>query len=515
MNIALRRVAFSGFAVWVLFAAISVYFLYPLRKNLRFGIDLVGGTYITLEVQTEKAVEASMRTRLDALLTDLKSADKALPTAYDIKNGAIELTFASLDAAQGAASILRDPSYTQEVEGSVIRMRLNEKSAQRIQADAVSRNIEVLRSRLDRLSVAEISIAAHGDRNIVIELPDISDPQQAKAMIGTAAVLEFKLVEKVGSTPEDILYEYDGVLPSGMEILPGRGEDGRQKLYYLVSKHADVSGKDLRDATPIINKESMQWIVRFSLSEDGGSKFYAITSNNYRKQLAIVLDDVVISAPVIEAEIKSEGIISGNFTKEAAKELAVLLRSGSYVAPVTFEEERQVGPSLGAESIRQGLVSCIVGLALLFVFALYYYSVSGLLAFMALLYNLLLILLGMSWMQATLTLPGIAGMVLTIGMAIDASILIFERIKEELAAGVPTQKAVSTGFSEAMRVILDSNITTFVVGLVLYYFGSGPVLGFAVTMMLGIAATLVTGLFFLKSLFNVVLTSFNIQKLRI
>ncbi|MBS1986556.1 protein translocase subunit SecD [Candidatus Dependentiae bacterium] len=515
MSVALRRIAFSSFTPWIVLAIVSCYLLFPLRQKLRFGIDLVGGTYITLGVQTNKAVEAQMRSKLDLILIELRSTNKQLPTSYDVKDGSIELIFASNDDAQVAASAIRDSAYTQDVHSTTVRMQPTAAAIKQIETDAVARNIEVLRARLDGLSVAEISIAAHGDRNIVIELPDVSDPQKAKAMIGTAAVLEFKLVEKMGKSAEDILYEYDGVLPNGMEILSGRGDHAGEKIYYLVPKSADVSGKDLRDASAVIDQEHAQWIVSFVLSEQGGRKFHAITSNNYRKQLAIVLDDVIISAPVIQDEIKDRGQISGNFTKDSAKELAVLLRSGAFVAPVTFEEERQVGPSLGAESIRQGLLSCIIGLTLVFFFALYYYSVSGLLAFIALLYNVLLILLGLSWMQATLTLPGIAGIVLTIGMAIDASILIFERIKEELAAGINVRKAVSDGFADAMRVILDSNFTTFIVGLVLYTFGTGPIGGFAITLMLGIVATLISGLFFLRSLFNLFLDVFNIQKLRI
>lgn len=515
MSIALRRIAFSSFTPWIVLALVSCYLLYPLRQKLRFGIDLVGGTYITLAVQTNKAVEANMRSRLELILTDLRSTNKQLPTSYDVKDGFIELVFASNDDAQVASALIRDAAYTQDVAGTTIRMTPTASAIKNIETDAVQRNIEVLRSRLDGLSVAEISIAAHGDRNIVVELPDVSDPQKAKAMIGTAAVLEFKLVEKIGKSAEDILYEYDGTLPNGMEILSGRGDNAGDKIYYLVPKTADVSGKDLRDASAVIDQEHAQWIVSFTLSDQGGKKFYNITSNNYRKQLAIVLDDVIISAPEIQGEIKNKGQISGHFTKDSAKELAVLLRSGAFVAPVTFEEERQVGPSLGAESIRQGLLSCLIGLMLVLVFAVYYYKVSGLLAFTALIYNVLLILLGMSWMQATLTLPGIAGIVLTIGMAIDASILIFERIKEELAAGIPTRKAVSDGFSDAMRVILDSNFTTFIVGIVLYTFGTGPILGFAVTLMLGIVATLITGLFFLRSLFNLYLDAFSVQKLQI
>jgi preprotein translocase subunit SecD len=229
--------------------------------------------------------------------------------------------------------------------------------------------------------------------------------------------------------------------------------------------------------------------------------------------LAIVLDGEIISAPQIRSAIRSEGSISGVGPQEA-QELSLLLKSGAFVAPVTFEEERQIGPSLGAESIRQGLVSCLVGLAALFVFSVTLYKIPGILAFATLLYNLLLILMALAWFKATLTLPGIAGMVLTVGMAIDASILIYERVREELAAGVSLRKAVNNGFSDAKVVILDANITNLIVGVVLYKFGTGPIQGFAVTLIIGIIATLITGLFFLRSLLNFVIDAFNLQTLK-
>jgi len=374
-------------------------------------------------------------------------------------------------------------------------------------------NIEVLRARLDKMSVAEIAIAPQGEKNIIIELPDVDDPQQAKTMIGKPAVLEFKLVERAGRSKEDLLYEYDGELPDDMHIIAGRGLD---KTYYLVNKYTDITGRLLRDARPTFGGQTgSQLVVAFNFSPEGGEKFYELTSKNYGRQLAVVLDNEVITAPTINAAIKSEGVIEGRFTSEQANELALLLKSGAFVAPVSFEEERQVGPALGAEAIKMGLISCLVALGLLFIFSVYYYSLSGILAFCALIYNLVLILFGLSLLKATLTLPGIAGMVLTIGMAIDASILVYERIKEELSLGLSIKKAVNAGFSDAMVVILDANITTFIVGVVLYYFGTGPVQGFAVTMMLGIVSTLITGLFFLRALFNFVVDLFAVQKLKI
>ena len=519
MNVSARRGGlFSWFTFWIIVAIACCYLLWPLRKTLRYGIDLVGGTYITLEVQTDKAVETELLSKLQSITNRLKEANKEQPVTKSVENGQIVLTFSSLAAAQNAAQIMQssEKNLIVNTQNQTLKAVFPDRISSKIKEDAVTRNVEVLRSRLNRLSVEEITIAAQGDKNIIVELPDVSDPQQAKEMIGKAAVLEFKLVQNRGKTPEDILYEIDGVLPGDMEILPSQEEvNGQPAEYYLVSKYAEVTGKDLREAKAQLGERG-DMVVAFQLSSEGGDKFYDLTSSNIGKPLAIVLDNVVVMAPNINAKIREGGQIqSGTFTPASAKQLEYLLKSGAFVAPVTFEEERQIGPSLGQESIKQGLVSCLVGLALLLVFSVVFYSYSGLLAFITLLFNLLLILVAMHFLRATLTLPGIAGLVLTIGMAIDASILIYEQIKEALSQGMTIRKAVETGFSDAMVVILDANITTFIVGVVLYYFGTGPIKGFAVTMMLGIISTLITGLFFLKSMFTFILDKFNIQKLRI
>jgi len=518
MNVALRRGLFSWFSFWIALALLCVYLLYPLRKTLRYGIDLVGGTYITLEVQTDKAVESELLSKLQNVVNKLKETNKELPTDKLVEKETIVLTFASPAAAQNAALSIQSQDSDLKVvtDNQVVKLHLPERIVHRIKEDAVARNVEVLRTRLNKLSVEEITIAAQGEKNIIVELPDVSDPQQAKAMIGKAAVLEFKLVEKIGKTPEDILYELDGILPGDMEILPSKEEsNGKPEAYYLVSKFAEVGGKDLRSAKAVLSQSSYETVVSFALTPDGGEKFYELTSKNVGKRLAIVLDGIVVMAPNIKTALREGGEITGGFNPDSAKELATLLNSGAFVAPVTFEEERQIGPSLGAESIRQGLISCLVGLGLLFVFSISFYSLCGILAFITLLYNLLLILIAMHFLGATLTLPGIAGLVLTVGMAIDASILIYEEIKESLSRGETIKKAVQTGFSDALVVILDANITTFIVGAVLYYFGTGPIRGFAVTMMLGIISTLITGLFFLKSMFTFILNTFHVQKLRI
>lgn len=513
MNLSLSRMASSWFAFWVALIAVGVYFLLPIRNNIRFGIDLVGGTYITLAVQVDKAVESALLGRQEDLINRLKDGGKSTPKKHDVVDGDIVLSFSSINDAQDSASFIKGIAQDMRVDtsGQDVRIHFLDAALKNIKRDAVQRNIEVLHTRLNKLGTSEISIAQKGERNIVVELPDVDDPQQAKAMIGTSAILEFKIIEKSGSSPEDILFDYDGDMPGGMEIVSGR----QPNEYYLVPKFSSITGKDLTDASAQYDQSRGTMAVGFKFTPEGGSKFYKMTSKNKGRLLAAVLDGVVVTAATINEGIRNSGQITGNFNTEAARELALLLKSGAFVAPVTFEEERQIGPTLGEASIKQGFISCLVGLGLLFLFSLFYYKVSGFFAFLALIYNLVLVLIGLSWVGATLTLPGIAGMVLTIGMAVDASILIFERIKEELAGGSPVRKAVEVGFSDAMRVILDANITTFIVGLVLYYFGTGPIQGFAVTMMLGIVSTLITGLFFLRSLFMFVLDNFKVQKLRI
>ncbi len=516
MERSVKNIFFSELMLWLALGGIGAYFLMPLRDTLRFGIDLVGGTYLTLEVQTDKAVEADLVSKLQGLDEKLRAAGKRKPTEKVVTDNVLIATFDSINSSQDAAQFLKT-AWTDAIvltDGSIVRVSLTDKTVQAIKDDAVLRNIEVLRARLNTLGVEEIPISRQGKKNIIVELPDVADPQKAKEMVGRSAKLEFKLVEKTAPTKEDLLFDLDGEVPSDREILPG-SEDGIRE-FYLVEKYAQVDGSMLKSARPALGgRTGVQAVVQFEFNDQGTTKFYELTSKNYNRRLAIVLDDRVISSPTIQSAIRGSGEITGNFTSESARTLALLLKSGAFVAPVTFEEERQIGPSLGQDSIEKGLFSCLAGLGLLFLFSLLYYKLSGLFAFLALVYNLLLVLIGLSWLGATLTLPGIAGMVLTVGMAIDASILIFEHIKEQLKKGITARLAVKHGFAGAMRVILDANITTFIVGIVLYQFGTGPIQGFAVTLMLGIIATLIATLLFLRSLFNFVLCNFNVQNISI
>ena len=525
MNSTVRSLFGSSLFFWLACALVGFFYLFTFKggnfalkdDRVKFGIDLIGGTYITLEVETEKAVEAELFDKIANVKHKMEDAGIEEPESEVIQGNKATLKFASSEDALAMQSFIakEEKALSVSLDRTNLSVALKESYLPEIRERAVAGNMEVLRTRLDGMGVGEITIVASGDNKIVIELPDVDDPQQAKSMIGKPALLEIKLVEKSGGSAEEILDEYDGELPDGMVILPGKSE-GRGRQYYLVPAFTDLTGRLLKDAFRGFGGQTgSEPVVGFVFKSEGGDKFYDLTSKNIGRQIAVIIDNTVITAPVVRAALSTEGTISGNFTAESANELAMLLKSGAFVAPVKFAEERQIGPALGQESINQGLVACLVGLALLFVFCIVVYKVAGLFAFIALLFNLLLILLVLGLINATLTLPGIAGMVLTIGMAIDASILIYEKIREELKNGVALKKAVDSGFSDAMEVILDSNITTFIVGIVLYKFGVGPIQGFALTMMIGIVATLITGLFFLRSIFTFFVENMGVKRISI
>lgn len=468
MTVSLKKVLFSQLGVWLIITLFGVYFLLNLRQNLNFGIDLVGGTYITLQVKTDLLLE-----------------------------------------------------HEQALRGKEGKP-LNDREKQEIIKNAVHDNIEVLRSRLDKSGVGEVTIAAHGEKNILIELPNVHNPEQAKAMIGKSALLEVKLVENSANSEEELLEKYNGKLPADKIIVKevrNRGYSAQPiTTYYVVAKFTDLTGKLLKTAQARLSDTkslSIAPVISFQFKPEGSEKFYQLTKKNVGKLIALILDNEVITAPRVNEPINGEGSITGDFDMQEAKDIALMLRTGAFTAPVEIIEERHIGPSLGEVAISQGLTSCLIGLALLFLFSIIFYKLAGLFAFIVLLYNLLLILFALSWFQAALTLPGIAGIVLSIGMAIDASILIYERIKEMLASGSSLKKAVDEGFSGALTVILDANITHFIVAVVLYYLGAGPIQGFAVTMIIGIIATLLTGILLLRAIFEFYTSVLGIQKLSI
>ncbi len=524
------KIMYSKFMFWCLFAGIGSYYLFPnllvrdtqnrfAMSRLSLGIDLRGGTYITLGVEVDKVIEnrlGSESRSLDKLFKDKKLV--TMPKKKEVKDNTIILTFSDNEAAKVGYNLVAEEGSRLLVNRheSTVTVALSPAEVQRVSTDSVEQAIQVIRSRVDSFGVSGTMVQQHGSKQIVIQLPGVDDPLRVKNLITKRAHLEFKLVQQEGNSKAELLDKFDGDLPGDLMIIPGErkvdiGEDETMGRWYLTSAFPDVTGDHIVDAG-IGYDEFARPHVTFKFDREGARTFRELTGNNIGRHLGIIIDNVMISAPTIQSTIGASGQISGNYTVKTANDLALVLRSGSFQAPVTYQEERRIGPSLGQDSIDRGLLSCLVGLIMVLLFSVLVYKVAGFFAMCALIYNLFLILLFLSYFEATLTLPGIAGMALTIGMAIDASILIYEKIREGLAEGLPFRKALDDGFSDAMVVILDSNITTFLTGLVLFYFGGPSIQGFAVTLMAGIVATIFAGVYFLKSIFDFVLDVTDYKK---
>jgi preprotein translocase subunit SecD len=386
-----------------------------------------------------------------------------------------------------------------------VTLALRAKEVATLRDLAVRQGLETIRNRVDQFGVAEPSIQQQGDNRILIQLPGVQDPERAKALIGKTALLEFKLLDE-RVDPETALRS--GV-PSGDEILYQRRVDKEtkqeRKIPFVVQRKAYLTGRDLSTARVSIDQNTSEPYVSVEFNTAGAKAFADLTDANVGKRLAIVLDGNVHSAPVIRERIPSgRAQITGGFTPADATDLAIVLRAGALPAPVQVLEERTVGPSLGADSIRRGLLSTLTAALAVVVFMLIYYRLSGLIADVALALNLVILLAAMAAFHATLTLPGIAGVVLTIGMAVDTNILIFERIREELRAGKTVRSAIDAGFARAFRTVIDTHVTVLVSAAILYQFGTGPVRGFAVSLAIGILASLFTAVFFTRLVFDLI-----------
>lgn len=532
MSNTVGKIAFSKLSLWIVIIIAGMFYLFPnLLKvstpyrfdmsRIKLGIDLRGGTYITLGVDAEKAVENRLASEDRSFETLFKKKLNLRPTHKEFKNNSLMYIFEKEEGAQTCYNVLKNeaPHLKVSRDGNKVIAILSSAEESKIKNDSVEQAIQVIENRLLGLGVEGIIVQRHGARQIIVQLPGVDDPKRVKDLITRRAHLEFKIIQESASRKDDLLEKFDYDLPRDKKILPGEsttsmGDDETSGTYYLVSAYPDLTGDHIVDARVIIG-DFGEPSVQFKLDSRGGSIFKRVTGENVGRQLGIIIDDVVYSAPSISEAIGAEGRISGRYTMETAKDLSIVLKTGSFQAPVVYQEERRVGPSLGQDSINRGLMSCFVGLGLVFIFSIIVYKVAGLFAILALILNMFFILLFLSYFGATLTLPGIAGMALTIGMAIDASILIYEKIREELAEGESYRRAVDIGFNDAMAVILDSNITTFLTGLVLFYFGGPSIRGFAVTLMVGIVATILSGVYFLKALFDFVLSYTPFKKISI
>jgi preprotein translocase subunit SecD len=507
-------------------AAIAVMLAYPPKKKINLGLDLQGGMHLVLQVHTEDALRAETEADMSRLLQQAQEAKLTGLQARRVNDTTFEITGVGPDSREAVTTLaekyLASGWNSSAAEGGVV-FTMKPENANNIKELAVTQAKQTIDNRVNEFGVAEPIIQAGSNQRIIVELPGVDDPERVRRLIKNTAFLEFRIVrfpEGGGgaSTQEQILQHFNGQLPPDLEIMEGdlRNQDkivvGKQ--YYAVERRQQVTGRDLNTARPGLGQFN-QPIVEFSLTPDGAQKFGDLTGANINKPLAIVLDGRVVSAPNIHSKITDRGQIEGGFTQQQAEDLSTVLRSGALPASITYLEERTVGPWLGRDSIQQGLRAGIVGTAAVVIAMLVIYLLSGVNAIVALILNVVILFGGLGAFHSTLTLPGIAGIILTIGMAVDANVLVFERIREELRAGRTVRSAIEQGFQRAWTSVLDTHLTTLISAVFLFQFGTGPIKGFAVTLFIGLVASLFTAVFVSHWIFDFVLSRRKVQKLSI
>jgi preprotein translocase subunit SecD len=493
------------------------------KDRIRLGLDLQGGMHLVLEVETEKAVESTVERMANNLKDTLMDRNVRFRNLERVKGTTITLELGGKEESDALAKVIQDRYPDLEIKSSEIvegrekvYLKLRDKRVEDLKKSAVEQSLETIRNRIDQFGVTEPEIVPQGEDRILIQLPGIKDPQRAINLIGKTALLEFKLVDEGGSL-EDALR---GSIPPGDIIAYGykeeKGIGQRVKVPYLLKERAMLTGETLEKAEVRISDRFGEPYISMKFNSQGARDFDRITSENVKKRLAIVLDGVVYSAPVIQERISGgDAQITGSFTLEEARDLAIVLRAGALPAPVRMLEQVTVGPSLGQDSIEKGILSTIIGFLLVVIFMIVYYRLSGIVANMALFLNVVLILGTLVLFKASLTLPGIAGIVLTIGMAVDANVLIFERTREEMRMGKTPRASIEAGYGKAMITILDSNITTLIAALFLFQFGTGPVKGFAVTLTIGLIYSMFTAVFVTRIVFDYFIWNRKIKKVSI
>jgi preprotein translocase subunit SecD len=489
---------------------VSLWYLYPPQKSINLGLDLQGGIHLVLGVDVDKYVASQTERAAEDLKSGLER--KGVGVKRVVREGlstiVVELANTTNwnDALTVAAEFNAFEVAQRDDKAGRFTLAMRERQVAQLRDDAVRQGVETIRNRIDQFGVAEATITRQGVDRILIQLPGVQDPDRAKALIGKTALLEFRLLDE--QTPVE--QALAGKLPEASEILYQRRVDkdtkAERKIPYVVQKRTLLTGSELTRAEVQADPNSTgNWQVSIEFTATGTRIFGEVTEQNVGRHLAIILDGNLYSAPRINERIPGgRAVITGQFTVDEARDLAIVLRAGALPAPVTILEERTVGPSLGADSIRKGMIAIAGSAAAVVVFMLLYYRLSGLIADVALVLNLIILLASMAAFGATLTLPGIAGIALTIGMAVDTNILIFERIREELRVGKTVRSAVDAGFARALRTIIDTHLTVMVTAAILYNFGTGPVKGFAVSLFVGLLASLFTAYFFTRLLFDVV-----------
>jgi preprotein translocase subunit SecD len=489
-------------------------------EQIHRGLYLQGGMYLLLTVDEEKAVESYVEQIKNNLKDELKDQGVPLGKFEREKTDQIVLEFSGAkekvdNLLSRRFTMLRELSSSGEGGIWKVQLVLDSRETEYVKKRAVDQALEVIRNRIDQFGVSEPEITLQGTNEILIQLPGISDPQRAIKLIEATAFLEFKLVDDEGNLDEAL----KGNIPPGDIILYQRSVDPEtgavRKIPYLLQEKTLMTGEFIKDARVALDQFNEPYVA-MEFTDVGARLFEQITAANVKRRLAIILDKNVYSAPVIQERIPGgRAQITGRFSMKEASDLAIVLRSGSLPAPVKILEQRTVGPSLGQDSIRKGILSTLISAALVVLFMIVYYKFSGVIADIALVLNIVLTLAVLALFRATLTLPGIAGLVLSVGMAVDANILIHERIKEELRFGKTIRAAIDQGYHRAFSAIIDSNLTTFIAGILLYQFGTGPVRGFAVTLSIGILANLFTAVYITRAIFDFISLRPGLKKLSI
>ena len=519
----LRWKLLTTLAVTIIFGAVGVYPIVAARygvtgpkvltdRVLKLGLDLKGGVNLVLRVQTDDALRIESETEMERLRELMSTAQINNTNLALVGNDAfkVEGIGPDQDAAFRTAANEVSANYDRDsgVNGTyTFRMKPN--IALTLREEAVTQARQTIERRVNELGVAEPSIAQQGTNGdqILVQLPGVTDVNRAKEIIRSTGLLELKIVEQGPSASREALMA-NGTVPAGMDIVPGvssASDVAGSTVYYMVRKAAAVTGRDLRSARPSLD-ENNRPAVAFTLNSEGAAKFGKVTGENIGRALAIILDGKVQSAPRIDSRITSDGRISGSFTQEEVTNLSLILRSGSLPATLTYLQEQTIGPSLGADSIRSGVIASVVGLVLIVVFMLVYYKAAGVNAVVALVLNLVILLGLMAYVGGVMTLPGIAGFVLTMGIGVDSNVLIFERIKEELESGRGVRASLNAGFSRVFLTLLDTHLAALISAAFLFQFGTGPIRGFAVTLFYGLISNLFTATFVSKTLFELELS---------
>jgi preprotein translocase subunit SecD len=489
-----------------------------LKHNIRLGLDLKGGSQLVIQVQLQDAFKAEA----DDVINRMKDALRKAAIEYtDINRNdpqtiqeadQIQINVSGIPATKGGDfrklfnDNFGDVWILTPVNQTDYRLTLKQSEVLRLKADTLTQSTNTIENKINGLGLSEATVQPRGGSTdaaeLLVQLPGIDDPAHVKELLGTQAVLN--LDEVLGGpfpSREEAMASKNGILPLNSQILPGKTTPGSPKEYYILSRTPVVTGRDLRNATPEQSSQNLSWETNFVLSQDAAKRFGAFTGSHIGDRLAIVLDNQVMSAPVIKSKITDNGVIEGLSGQDEAKDLALNLRSGALPAGVQYLDDRTVGATLGSDSIREGIISGIAGVIAVVTIMLIYYKGSGVNATLALILNAIILIAALSYFGAVLTLPGIAGVILTVGMAVDSNVLIFERIREELRAGKAAVAAMETGFGKALLTIIDTHVTTVVSCCFLFLFGTGPVKGFAVTLVIGLVANLFTAIFVSKTIF--------------